>query len=74
MYVCTNMTINEPYLPNFEHSIIIVLKIIGEGGRLDVQFPHQVGLVAVFEEVQLALVGIVDGKSGFPGLSQTNSS
>ena len=59
---------NEHYLPNFEHSIIIILKIVGEGGSLDVQFPHQVDLVAVLEEVQLALVGIVDGKSGFPGL------
>ena len=65
---------NHNYLPNFEHSIVIIVKVVGEGGSLDVKFTHQLSLVTVLEEVQLALTGIVDGKSGFPGLSQTNSS
>ena len=68
------MVCNHNYLPNFEHAIVIIVKVVGEGGALDVKFTHQLSLLTVLEEVQLALTGIVDGKSRLPGLPQTNSS
>ena len=61
------------YSPNFEHSIIVVVKVVGEGSGLDVQLTHKVCFVAVLEEVQLALIGIVDGKPRLPGLPQSTS-
>lgn len=61
-------------LPKLEHSIIVIVKIVGEGCRLDIQLPGQDHLLAGLEELEPAVGRVVDRPPGLPHLAQASSS
>ena len=57
-------------LPKFEHSIVLVVQIVREGGGLYVQLADHVELLAGLVEPQFALGGIVGRPPGLPRLAE----